>query len=41
MVHEVDDADHAFHVRKRSGRDDDAVLDELASTAAAWMEARA
>ena len=36
-LHIVDDADHAFHVRKRSGRDDAAVLDELADTMAAWF----
>ena len=33
----VDDADHAFHVRKRAGRDDAAVLDEIAGVLAAWM----
>jgi predicted alpha/beta-hydrolase family hydrolase len=32
-----DDADHSFHVRKKSGRDDAAVLTELAETSAAWM----
>jgi hypothetical protein len=32
-----DDADHSFHVRKKSGRDDDAVLTELAASAAEWM----
>jgi predicted alpha/beta-hydrolase family hydrolase len=34
-----DDADHAFHVRVRSGSNDAQVLHELASTAAAWMTA--
>jgi uncharacterized protein len=29
-LHVVDDADHAFHVRKRNGRDDAAVIEELA-----------
>ena len=37
-LHVVDGADHGFHVLKRSGRDDDAVLDELADTFAAWVE---
>ena len=35
-LHVVDGADHGFHVLKRSGRDDDAVLDELADTVATW-----
>lgn len=35
-LHEVDDADHAFHVRKRSGRDDAQVLQELAAAIAGW-----
>lgn len=38
-LHVLEGADHAFHVLKRSGRDDDEVLDELAGTAAAWMRA--
>lgn len=33
-----DDADHSFHVRKSSGKDDAAILDELATTAAEWMK---
>ena len=33
-----DDADHSFHVRKTSGRDDAAVLDELATTTVTWMQ---
>jgi predicted alpha/beta-hydrolase family hydrolase len=33
----VDDADHAFHVRASSGRNDAAVTGELATTMAAWM----
>jgi hypothetical protein len=32
-----EDADHSFHVRKKSGRDDDAVMAELAGSAAEWM----
>ncbi|HYM81762.1 MAG TPA: alpha/beta family hydrolase [Candidatus Limnocylindria bacterium] len=35
-VHVVDGADHSFHVPKRSGRDDAAVLDELVDTCAKW-----
>lgn len=38
---EVEDADHSFHVPKRSGRTDDEVLDGLAATAAEWINARA
>ena len=37
-LHVVDDADHGFHVPKRSGRTDDDVLDELCATFAAWSE---
>lgn len=33
----VDDADHAFHVRVRSGRTDAQVLASLADTMAAWF----
>ena len=33
----VDDADHAFHVRAKSGRDDAQVLESLLDTTAAWM----
>lgn len=33
----IDEADHAFHVPKRSGRDDAAVIEEIAAAAAAWM----
>ena len=35
----VDDADHAFHVRKSSGRTDREVLRELAASMARWMTA--
>jgi predicted alpha/beta-hydrolase family hydrolase len=33
----IDDADHAFHVRRSSGSDDDAVLDRIADTTRDWM----
>lgn len=36
MLHEIDGADHGFHVRKRTGRTDDEVLDELADTFTRW-----
>lgn len=36
----VDDADHGFHVPKRSGRTDADVLEELCSIASAWMAER-
>ncbi len=37
-LHVVEGADHGFHVLKRSGRTDDAVLAELAETTSAWVE---
>ena len=37
-LHVVEGADHGFHVLVRSGRTDDEVLDELAHTAADWMD---
>jgi hypothetical protein len=37
-LHLEEDADHGFHVRKRSGRDDEAVLASLAAAAAEWVE---
>jgi predicted alpha/beta-hydrolase family hydrolase len=37
-LHIVDDADHSFHVRKKSGRRDAAVLTELAQTFAGWAQ---
>jgi predicted alpha/beta-hydrolase family hydrolase len=37
----VDDADHAFHVRKSSGSTDDAVLDLLAQTMSTWFRQHA
>jgi predicted alpha/beta-hydrolase family hydrolase len=36
-LHVVDDADHAFHVRSRSGRNDAQVIEDLAATMAAWF----
>ena len=33
VLHVIDDADHGFHVPKRSGRTDDEVIEELASVA--------
>jgi predicted alpha/beta-hydrolase family hydrolase len=35
----IDDADHAFHVRRRSGSDDAGVLERIADTASGWMAA--
>jgi predicted alpha/beta-hydrolase family hydrolase len=35
----VDGADHSFQVRKRSGRTDDEVLDEICGTFAGWFDA--
>ena len=35
-LHVVEDADHMFHVLKRSGRSDEQVLDELADTLSTW-----
>lgn len=37
-LHIVEDADHAFHVLVRSGRNDAQVRDELLDTMAAWMK---
>ena len=39
-LHVVEDADHGFHVRKRSGRTDEDVLDELADALAGWLATR-
>lgn len=36
-MHVVADADHGFHVRKSSGRDDEAVIAELADVTNAWL----
>jgi predicted alpha/beta-hydrolase family hydrolase len=35
-LHVVDDADHGFHVPKRSGRTDEEVLDEICDVMAEW-----
>jgi hypothetical protein len=40
-LHEVDGADHGFHVLKRSGRTDDDVRVELAATVRKWLESLA
>ena len=37
-LHVVDDADHSFHVRKKSGRTDSEVIAELARTFAEWAQ---
>ena len=37
-LHVIDEADHGFHVPKRTGRTDADVLDELCATFAAWSE---
>jgi predicted alpha/beta-hydrolase family hydrolase len=36
-LHVVDGGDHGFHVLKRSGRNDDEALDEIADAVSAWM----
>jgi predicted alpha/beta-hydrolase family hydrolase len=38
-LHWVDDADHAFHVRARSGRTDAQALAEMLDATVAWMQA--
>jgi uncharacterized protein len=35
-LHIIDDADHSFHVPKRSGKSDPEILTELARTATSW-----
>jgi uncharacterized protein len=37
-LHVIEGADHSFHVLKSSGRDDAAVLQELAETTAFWAD---
>jgi hypothetical protein len=37
-VHVVEDADHSFHVPKKSGRTDAEVIEELAGTFARWAQ---
>jgi predicted alpha/beta-hydrolase family hydrolase len=40
QLHVVDDANHAFHVRRASGRDDAAVMEELGDAIMGWMHGR-
>jgi predicted alpha/beta-hydrolase family hydrolase len=37
-LHVEDDADHGFHVRKRTGRDDDGVRRSMATAVRAWLD---
>jgi hypothetical protein len=37
-LHIIDGADHSFHVPKRSGRSEEAVLDELAAAVDHWAD---
>ena len=37
-LHVVEDADHSFDVRKKSGRSDSEVLDELSRTLVGWAQ---
>ncbi|MDQ2731782.1 MAG: alpha/beta fold hydrolase [Armatimonadota bacterium] len=39
-MHWLEGADHSFHVRKRSGRTDEDVLNEIGQRTREWMEAR-
>ena len=39
-LHEIEEADHGFHVPKRTGRSHEDVLDELADVADAWARRR-
>jgi hypothetical protein len=39
-LHEIPEADHGFHVPKRSGRTDEEVVDEIASRVARFAERR-
>jgi predicted alpha/beta-hydrolase family hydrolase len=39
QLHVVDGGDHSFHVRKRSGRTDGEVIDELCARVAKWIDA--
>ena len=36
----IEDGDHSFHVRKSSGRDDQAALEEVITASAAWIQKR-
>jgi uncharacterized protein len=38
LLHVVESADHSFHVLKRSGTNDEAVLQKLAQKVASWAE---
>jgi predicted alpha/beta-hydrolase family hydrolase len=38
VLRTIEHADHGFHVLKRSGRSDEQVLDELATSTAEWRE---
>jgi predicted alpha/beta-hydrolase family hydrolase len=40
-LHAIPEADHGFHVPKRTGRTDDVVSDEIVATVAAWIAAHA
>ena len=40
-VHVIEDADHSFHVRKLSGRNDADVMTELARTVRTWADVHA
>ena len=37
-LHVIETADHSFHVLKKTGKDDAAVMKELAETTAKWAE---
>jgi hypothetical protein len=39
-LHLIDQADHAFHVPARSGRNDAAVMDEMLDAFVAWADAK-
>jgi len=39
-LHVVEGADHGFHVPRRSGRSDDAALDEIADAVREWIDRR-
>ncbi len=40
LLHWINDADHAFHVRRASGRDDIAARSEVVDAIAGWIDAR-
>lgn len=37
-IHMINQADHSFHVPKRSGRTDDEVINEIGNTVADWVK---